>query len=110
MGLSPPPGLCAAALTAWEEAAAEYTHLSSVADAEILRAWSNTVSELRDGEAWVAENGSTFVLRDDKGQPRSTGEAPRYKQVRALRADLVKLAKRLAMADQAAKLRASRRR
>lgn len=58
----------------------------------LLEQWCHVVAELEAHEAWVAEHGTTIVLRDDKGDVRSISEAPKYRQVRACRTDLVKLA------------------
>jgi len=59
--------------------------------AELLALWRTYVAEIRDREAWVAENGPTIVFRDDKGDVRSVVEAPKYRQLCALRRDLTRL-------------------
>lgn len=98
MGLSAPEGLSEAEAAVWDLVADEVS--GSVAG-ELLRAWCACVVELRAGEAWVAEHGTTLTLRDDKGNVRSVVQAPKYVQVRALRGDLVRLADALALSPRA---------
>lgn len=99
MGLIPPSDLSAEALAEWESVASSPDLLA--ADCELVRAWCSTVVELRAAEAWCAENGTVLTLRDDKGNVRSQVQAPKYVQVRGLRADLVKLAGELGFSPRA---------
>lgn len=97
MSLSAPDGLSAEAAEVWRDVAAdaESHGLLDAIDRELLRSWCSTVAELRAAEAWVSEHGTTLTLRDDKGNVRSVVQAPKFVQVRGLRADLVKLASQL---------------
>lgn len=96
MSVGPPPDLGPAAVAEWRTVVEDMdVRQLTVADRELVRSWCLTVVELRAAEAWVSENGTTFALRDDKGTVRSVGEAPQYRQVRALRADLARSAGQL---------------
>lgn len=74
----------------------------SVVHAELLRAWCESVAEVRECESWLAEHGSTLAMLDDKGNVRQIVTAPKYAQARALRADLGRLASQMAAAAAAA--------
>jgi phage terminase small subunit len=97
MGLAPPAGCSADFAAAWEGAVDQFRFDADepVEQVELLRAWCQTTTELRAAEEWVAEHGTTMEIRDDKGQVKSVAQAPKYVQARALRLDLVKLAKEL---------------
>jgi len=75
----------------------ELEGLSHSVDEELLRALCASVAESRTCEAWVAEHGTTYTTRDDKGQVKGTGDAPKYRQLRALRADIVRLSTALGL-------------
>lgn len=92
--MSAPAGMTAEAAAVWDGAVAESADPGAL-NGELLRAWCETVVELRACEAWVREHGSTMVVRDDKGNVKQVVQAPKYVQVRALRADLVKLGREL---------------
>jgi len=98
VGLTPPSDLSADELAVWVTVCDEVDGSGSV---ELLRAWCASVVELRAGEAWLREHGSVLTLRDDKGNVRQVVQAPRYVQVRALRADLVRLADALRLSPRA---------
>ena len=89
-----PEDLSDAERLAWDRLAAKVAPSASV---EIMRAWCASVVELRAAEAWVRENGTQIVIRDDKGNPKAFVQAPKYVQVRALRTDLVRLSKVLGL-------------
>lgn len=95
MGLDPPTDIGEPAAAVWREVVARHFAAGdlSTVQVELLRAWCRTVVEIREAEQWCAANGTTYVLRDDKGQVRATGEAPAYRQLRALRKDLTTLAR-----------------
>lgn len=95
VGRNAPRDLTDAEIEVWNLVADDIDN-SPVA-VELLRAWCATVVELRASEAWVREHGPVLTLRDDKGNVRSRGQDPRYVQVRALRADLVRLADALGL-------------
>ena len=97
--VDPPVDLTEDEAGVWALVAGE---VSGSVPAELLRAWCATVVELRAAELWVRENGTVLTLRDDKGNVRSVVQAPKYVQVRALRADLVKLADALALSPRLA--------
>lgn len=99
MGLKAPADLTAAEKKIWKAVAGEVD--DSPVAAELLRAWCASVVELRAAEAWVREHGTVLTLRDDKGNVRSMAQAPKYVQVRALRADLLKLAEALKLSPKA---------
>lgn len=99
MGLTAPGDLTADELEVWGLVADEVD--SSPVAVELLRAWCASVVELRAAEAWVREHGTVLTLRDDKGNVRSMAQAPKYVQVRALRADLLKLADALGLSPKA---------
>ena len=100
MGLTVPADLDADATAVWAEVAGwlDARMEGGPVDAELLRAWCRSVVELREAEAWVAEHGTVMTVRDDKGNVRSSTTAPKYAQVRALRADLVRLAEAMGVA------------
>ena len=81
----------------WSAVVADSPPVSAV-HAELLRAWCESVAELRACESWLAEHGSTLAMRDDKGNVRQIVTAPKYAQARALRADLGRLASQMAAA------------
>lgn len=94
-----PADLDADATAVWAEVAEWMVgRADGPVDAELLRAWCRSVVELREAEAWVAEHGTVMTVRDDKGNVRSSTTAPKYAQVRALRADLVRLAEAMGVA------------
>lgn len=96
MGLSDTPsGMTADAAVVWSAVVVDAPPVSTVG-VELLRAWCETVAEIRACEGWLAEHGSTLTLRDDKGQVRQVVQAPKYVQLRGLRADLGRLAAQMA--------------
>ena len=98
MGLiDAPGGMSAGAAVVWSAVVADAPPVSAV-HAELLRAWCESVVELRACESWLAEHGSTLAMRDDKGNVRQIVTAPKYAQARSLRADLGRLASQMAAA------------
>src|SRR5699024_2550420 len=90
-----PRGMTAEERKVWRLVAADVD--DSPVAVELLRAWCASVVELRRLEEWVAEHGTVLELFGMGGHLKSKAQAPEYVQVRALRADLVRLADALGL-------------